>query len=74
MGPHAVEFDSLVVINVQIFRLGHCEHRMVLQKANVTHFIFCLEFTHEVLALPVEQGEMALLTCEKEMLSVSSNV
>jgi hypothetical protein len=47
---------------------------MVLQKANVTHFIFCLEFTHEVLALPVEQGEMALLTCEKEMLSVSSNV
>jgi hypothetical protein len=53
VGSHAVELDTLIVINVQIFRLGGSEHRMVLQKAHVAYFILCLEFAHEVLALPV---------------------
>lgn len=46
MVAHAVEFNSLVVVDVEVLGLSYCEHLVILQEANVTNLFLCLELGH----------------------------
>lgn len=46
MVAHAVELNSLVVVDVEVLGLSHCEHLVILQEANVTNLFLCLELGH----------------------------
>lgn len=70
MIPHAVNFDPLVVVDVQVALLGYGKHRMVLKEAHVVDLLLGLEFYHEVLSLPIKHCKVAFLTSKQNMPTI----
>ena len=62
MISHAVDFDPLVVIDVQVALLCYCKHSVVLQEAHIINLLLGLELHYKVLPLPIEHGKVAFIT------------
>ena len=51
-----MKLDSLVVVDVEVFRLSDCEHVVILQEADVADLVFGLELKIQVLTLPFKHN------------------
>ena len=58
MVPHAVELNPLVVINMQVLLLRDGKHLIILQEANIPHFLLSLEFSDEFFSFPLNHSKM----------------
>ena len=70
MVPHTVDFNPLIVIDVQVALLCYCKHCVVLQEAHVIDLLLGLKLHYEVLPLPIEHGEMTFITSKQDMSSI----
>lgn len=71
MVSHAVQLDALMIVNVKVLCLGNREHMIVLQEANVSHFVTGLELHDKVLVFPFKHGEVTFTPAKKYMLAIS---
>ena len=70
MISHAVDFDALIVVDVEVALLCCSKHRVILQEAYVIDFLLGLEFHDKILTFPVKHRKMTLFSTKKHMLSV----
>ena len=57
-----MELNALVVVYVQIVALSCRKHGIVLQEADIVHFLLGLELYNEVLVLPVKHSKVTFAT------------
>ena len=65
-----MDFDPLVVVDVQVIALSRRKHRVILQKANIVDLLLGLEFYNQVLTFPVEHSQMAFTAAEQDVSTV----
>jgi len=57
---HLVQFNTLIIIDIQILLLGNSKHTVIMQELYITHKLFGLELAHEVLLFPIKKSYMSL--------------
>ncbi len=73
MVTHAMQLDSLMIVNVQVLGLRDSKHLMILQEADIAHFITCLELHNQVFTLPLKHCKVSLFASKKNMLAIFSH-
>jgi hypothetical protein len=53
---HTVQFNPLIIIDVQVLRLSCSKHGLILEEAHISDPVLGLELCHKVFVLPVEHG------------------
>ena len=61
MISHAVDFNALIVVDVEVALLCRSKHSVVLQEAYVIDFLLGLKLHDKVLSFPIKHREMSLL-------------
>ncbi len=70
MVAHLVQLEAAVVVHVQVFLLRYCKHGVVMEEADITDELLDGELTLELLLLPVEHRQVALLPGQQQLVAV----
>ena len=73
MVSHAMKFDALIVIDVEILGLSNGEHSVVLEEADISDLVLGLELHDKVFMFPFKHGKVSFFTTEKDVLAISGH-
>lgn len=62
-----VQFQTLAVINIHVFPLGHRKEGLVVQPLNITHSFSKMKLTAQLASLPIKGTDVALLSSNQNV-------
>lgn len=69
-----VYFDTITIINMQVFLLSDRVHLLIVQKFDIPGELLGLELTYQVLSLPIQKGRMSLPAPKKDVTAVLCHI
>ena len=68
---HSISQPTFIIVNARVRLLRDGEHGFIVQKSDVVDCFVDAELAFEAFCLPVEGGEMSVVTAEDEESSVA---
>ncbi len=66
----AVQLESRVIVNEDVFLLSHSEHGFVVEEADIPYFLLDIHLAREFLAPPVHHCQVPSLPAQSHVLAI----
>lgn len=74
MVTHAVQLDTLAIVDVHVLVLSNSEHRVILKETDIPYLVLGVELHDKVFIFPFQHGQVTFLAPNEDMLAIFRDI